>query len=187
MRSSRSRSSCARSPSRRSATTTCCCESGRCRSAAPTCTRRYNTQSWPVNVPVVLGHEFGGTVAKAGRAVSGFREGDRVVSETAAADLRRVPAVPHRPLQPLSARARDSATASTARWRRTSACRRAACTTFPTRCRSTSRAWPSRTRSPTTRCASTRRSGPAISSSSSVPARSACCARGWRRWPAPIR
>ena len=43
-----------------------------------------NTQSWPVNVPVVLGHEFGGTVARAGRAVTGFREGDRVVSETAA-------------------------------------------------------------------------------------------------------
>lgn len=44
----------------------------------------YNTQSWPVNVPVTLGHEFGGTVAKAGRAVKGFKEGDRVVSETAA-------------------------------------------------------------------------------------------------------
>jgi alcohol dehydrogenase/L-iditol 2-dehydrogenase len=44
----------------------------------------YNTHSWPVNVPVVLGHEFGGTVAKVGRAVKAFREGDRVVSETAA-------------------------------------------------------------------------------------------------------
>jgi L-iditol 2-dehydrogenase len=44
----------------------------------------YNTHSWPVNVPVVLGHEFGGTVAKVGRGVKGFREGDRVVSETAA-------------------------------------------------------------------------------------------------------
>jgi alcohol dehydrogenase/L-iditol 2-dehydrogenase len=44
----------------------------------------YNTHSWPVNVPVVLGHEFAGTVAKAGRAVKSFREGDRVVSETAA-------------------------------------------------------------------------------------------------------
>lgn len=44
----------------------------------------YNTQSWPVNVPVVLGHEFGGTVAKTGRAVKHFRDGDRVVSETAA-------------------------------------------------------------------------------------------------------
>lgn len=43
-----------------------------------------NTHSWAVNVPVVLGHEFGGTVAKIGRAVRGFREGDRVVSETAA-------------------------------------------------------------------------------------------------------
>jgi L-iditol 2-dehydrogenase len=44
----------------------------------------YNTHSWPVSIPVVLGHEFGGTVAKVGRAVKGFREGDRVVSETAA-------------------------------------------------------------------------------------------------------
>jgi alcohol dehydrogenase/L-iditol 2-dehydrogenase len=44
----------------------------------------HNTHSWAVNVPVVLGHEFGGTVAKIGRAVRGFKEGDRVVSETAA-------------------------------------------------------------------------------------------------------
>jgi len=43
-----------------------------------------NTHSWPVNIPVVLGHEFGGTVAHVGRGVRGFREGDRVVSETAA-------------------------------------------------------------------------------------------------------
>jgi len=44
----------------------------------------YNTHSWPVSVPVVLGHEFAGTVARAGREVKRFREGDRVVSETAA-------------------------------------------------------------------------------------------------------
>jgi L-iditol 2-dehydrogenase len=44
----------------------------------------HNTHSWQVNVPVVLGHEFGGTVAKRGALVRGFREGDRVVSETAA-------------------------------------------------------------------------------------------------------
>jgi alcohol dehydrogenase/L-iditol 2-dehydrogenase len=44
----------------------------------------HNTHSWTVNVPVVLGHEFGGTIARLGRGVSGFREGDRVVSETAA-------------------------------------------------------------------------------------------------------
>jgi L-iditol 2-dehydrogenase len=44
----------------------------------------HNTHSWRVNVPVVLGHEFGGTVAAAGRGVRAFREGDRVVSETAA-------------------------------------------------------------------------------------------------------
>jgi L-iditol 2-dehydrogenase len=44
----------------------------------------HNTHSWKVNVPVVLGHEFCGTVAAAGRRVRAFREGDRVVSETAA-------------------------------------------------------------------------------------------------------
>jgi L-iditol 2-dehydrogenase len=40
--------------------------------------------SWPVNYPVVLGHEFAGTVVETGRRVKGFREGDRAVSETAA-------------------------------------------------------------------------------------------------------
>lgn len=44
----------------------------------------HNTHSWPVNIPVVLGHEFGGTIAALGRDVRGVREGDRVVSETAA-------------------------------------------------------------------------------------------------------
>ena len=44
----------------------------------------HNSQSWPVRVPVVLGHEFCGTVAEVGARVRGFREGDRVVSETAA-------------------------------------------------------------------------------------------------------
>lgn len=44
----------------------------------------HNSQSWPVHVPVVLGHEFCGTVAEVGARVKGFREGDRVVSETAA-------------------------------------------------------------------------------------------------------
>jgi L-iditol 2-dehydrogenase len=40
--------------------------------------------SWPVNYPVVLGHEFGGVIAEAGKRVTGWKEGDRVVSETAA-------------------------------------------------------------------------------------------------------
>ncbi|MCI0338491.1 MAG: zinc-binding dehydrogenase [Acidobacteria bacterium] len=44
----------------------------------------HGTQSWPVRTPVVLGHEFGGTVTKLGPRVRGFSEGDRVVSETAA-------------------------------------------------------------------------------------------------------
>ena len=34
----------------------------------------HKTHSWPVNVPVVLGHEFCGTVARIGRGVRGFRE-----------------------------------------------------------------------------------------------------------------
>ena len=40
--------------------------------------------SWPVNYPVVLGHEFGGRVVEKGAKVEGWQEGDRVVSETAA-------------------------------------------------------------------------------------------------------
>jgi L-iditol 2-dehydrogenase len=40
--------------------------------------------SWPVNYPCILGHEFGGTIARAGARVTSFKEGDRVVSETAA-------------------------------------------------------------------------------------------------------
>jgi len=41
-------------------------------------------QSWKVNYPVVLGHEFAGSIACLGSRVHGFKEGDRVVSETAA-------------------------------------------------------------------------------------------------------
>jgi alcohol dehydrogenase/L-iditol 2-dehydrogenase len=44
----------------------------------------HSTQSWPVNYPVVLGHEFGGTVVQIGEGVEGWKEGDRAVSETAA-------------------------------------------------------------------------------------------------------
>ena len=44
----------------------------------------HATQSWPVNYPVVLGHEFGGEVAEVGSGVTGWKEGDRAVSETAA-------------------------------------------------------------------------------------------------------
>lgn len=40
--------------------------------------------SWPVNYPVVLGHEFGGHIAETGRLVTAWKAGDRVVSETAA-------------------------------------------------------------------------------------------------------
>ena len=40
--------------------------------------------SWPVNYPVVLGHEFGGIITSVGSRVNKWKEGDRVVSETAA-------------------------------------------------------------------------------------------------------
>ena len=40
--------------------------------------------SWPVNYPVVLGHEFGGRIAAVGDRVTAWNTGDRVVSETAA-------------------------------------------------------------------------------------------------------
>ncbi|MBP6508583.1 MAG: zinc-binding dehydrogenase [Opitutaceae bacterium] len=43
-----------------------------------------STHSWKVNYPVVLGHEFGGIIAATGSAVKSWKEGDRVVSETAA-------------------------------------------------------------------------------------------------------
>ncbi len=41
-------------------------------------------QSWQVNYPVVLGHEFAGRIFKCGKSVRGWKDGDRVVSETAA-------------------------------------------------------------------------------------------------------
>jgi L-iditol 2-dehydrogenase len=44
----------------------------------------HGTQSWQVNWPVVLGHEFCGEVWELGPEVSGWSRGDRVVCETAA-------------------------------------------------------------------------------------------------------
>lgn len=40
--------------------------------------------SWPVNYPVILGHEFGGYISEIGTRVTGWKVGDKVVSETAA-------------------------------------------------------------------------------------------------------
>jgi L-iditol 2-dehydrogenase len=40
--------------------------------------------SWPVNYPVVLGHEFAGRIFQAGKRVRNWKEGDRACSETAA-------------------------------------------------------------------------------------------------------
>jgi alcohol dehydrogenase/L-iditol 2-dehydrogenase len=41
-------------------------------------------QSWKVNYPVVLGHEFAGVVRESGERVTGWKVGDRAASETAA-------------------------------------------------------------------------------------------------------
>lgn len=42
------------------------------------------SHSWPVNYPVVLGHEFAGVIAATGSNVKNWVEGDRIASETAA-------------------------------------------------------------------------------------------------------
>ena len=42
------------------------------------------SHSWPVNYPVVLGHEFAGRIVELGGNVSAWKEGDRIASETAA-------------------------------------------------------------------------------------------------------
>ena len=42
------------------------------------------SHSWPIKLPLVLGHEFCGVVADVGEQVSGFTPGDRVACETAA-------------------------------------------------------------------------------------------------------
>lgn len=44
----------------------------------------HGTHSWKVNYPVVLGHEFAGTIEALGEGVEGWQVGDRVVCETAA-------------------------------------------------------------------------------------------------------
>jgi L-iditol 2-dehydrogenase len=43
----------------------------------------HGTQTYPMQYPVTLGHEAVGVVARLGRGVTSFAEGDRVVSETA--------------------------------------------------------------------------------------------------------
>ena len=43
-----------------------------------------NEHSWPINVPVIMGHEFSGVIYEMGDEVSNFAPGDRVVCETSA-------------------------------------------------------------------------------------------------------
>src|SRR6516225_8195589 len=44
----------------------------------------YGQHTGKISYPVILGHEFAGIIVQAGKNVRGFKEGDRVVSETAA-------------------------------------------------------------------------------------------------------
>ena len=44
----------------------------------------HSSHSWPVNYPVVLGHEFGGRIIQLGERVEGWSINEMVVSETAA-------------------------------------------------------------------------------------------------------
>ncbi len=43
-----------------------------------------NEHSWPISVPVIMGHEFSGIIQDVGKGVSNFAPGDRVVCETSA-------------------------------------------------------------------------------------------------------
>lgn len=42
----------------------------------------HNNVSYPVDVPLILGHEFSGLIEKKGKNVTKYKEGDRVTSET---------------------------------------------------------------------------------------------------------
>ncbi len=44
----------------------------------------HGTHGWPVRFPVILGHEYAGTINRIGTGVRGFASGDRVAGETAA-------------------------------------------------------------------------------------------------------
>ena len=44
----------------------------------------YQQNTGKMKYPVIMGHEFGGVIAQVGKNVRSFKEGDRVVSETAA-------------------------------------------------------------------------------------------------------
>jgi L-iditol 2-dehydrogenase len=68
--------------------------------AAATCTSGPSSHSWKVNYPVVLGHEFGGGLPRWASAVRAWKEGDRVVSETAAVIDADSPLSRRGPLQP---------------------------------------------------------------------------------------
>jgi L-iditol 2-dehydrogenase len=41
-----------------------------------------NTSSFKFVRPFILGHEFAGTIVKTGTKITGYRQGDRVTSET---------------------------------------------------------------------------------------------------------
>ena len=147
----------------------------------------HATHSWAVNVPVVARPRVR-RHGREGRARGARRQGRRPRRQRdRRRDLRHLPDVPHRPLQPVP----DAQGLRLRRQRRDGVLRRDA-GALPAR---DPRHAALRARLPVRaarrrlqrRCASTRRSVPATWWWCSAPARSACCARGWRRSPAPTR
>ena len=72
----------------------------------------YGQHTGKISYPVILGHEFAGIIVQAGKNVRGFKEGDRVVSETAAVIDENSPFV-HRGLYNLIPAGADSGLGST--------------------------------------------------------------------------
>ena len=72
----------------------------------------YGQHTGKISYPVILGHEFAGIIFQAGKNVHGFKEGDRVVSETAAVIDENSPFV-HRGLCNLDPGRADSGLGST--------------------------------------------------------------------------
>ena len=92
----------------------------------------HNQQSWAVNVPVVLGHEFGGVVARVGTRVRGFKEGDRVSPRPRPRSAVNA-SIAARASTTSALAAPDSGTARTGPWPSSCASPSAACTTSPIR------------------------------------------------------
>ncbi len=73
------------------------------------------SHSWPVNYPVVLGHEFAGTIVETGDSVRNWSEGDRVCQRNGGGDRSGQSRCRDEDFTTLIRHERDSATASTVR------------------------------------------------------------------------